>query len=326
MARRKRRLSLEELAQLAEATRDSSSKDARDALGAALAKGESFVAAQAASIVRAELLEGFEGALIDALDRFLSRGAKADPGCHAKLAIVEAMDATDVRVHEPFVRAAQHVQKEKAWGPPVDTAAALRSRALLALGRGGFPDLLILAGAGISDPEPPVRRAALAALRAHGDRLGAGLARLKLEMGDEDPLVTSEAMSALLTLAPDHGSPVLARALDSDDASARELAALALGESQRADALDLLLDRLGEAVLASDRATLLVGLGLHRSEPALRVLLTFIDDGAQADAEAALDALAVRRFEPEVLERAGAAARAAGHEARFREAFRLGEV
>jgi len=313
--------SLEEaLAALDDATDDPSSERAGAALREALSKSESYVAARAATIVREALLDGFDGALIDALDRFLDAGAKRDPGCRAKLAIAWAMDATDVCVHEPFVRAARCVQMEKAWGPPVDTAGPVRARALLALGRARYGDYLLLAGEALADPEAPVRAAALAGLVAHGDRGGAGLARYKIALGDDDPTVAAEAMRTLMSLAPDAGVERLGALLRHEDEATRELAAIALGDSHRADALVVLLEALGEAVRPQDRAPLFTALALHRSDRGLEALLAYVD-GSRADAERALEALAMRAFEPELRRRAEAAAEAADVADLFAEAF-----
>jgi len=321
MARRERKPSLEEaLAALDDAARDPASPEGRDALRQALAEAESHVAARAATIVREALVDGFDGALVEALERFLDGDARDDPGCHAKLAIAWAMDANDVHVHAPLERAARCVQKEKAWGPPVDTAGPVRARALLALSRAYHTDFPLLAGEALADPEPPVRAAALVGLAAHGDRSGAGLARYKIALGDEDPTVLAEAMRTLMALAPDAAVPLLGAMLRGPDEATRELAAIALGDSHRPDALVALLEALSEAVRTRDRAPLFTALALHRSDRGLETLLAYVD-GSRSDAERALEALALRAFEPEVRERARAAAEAAGVGDVFAEAF-----
>jgi len=294
---------LEELLdRLAEETRDPSSERAESALRVALGHRSSYLVAQAAASIRDHRLPGFAKELDAALERFFEQGVKRDPGCRAKLAIVEAMDATDSPAHAPFERAARHVQPEPVWGSTEDTAPALRSRAVLALARGGYPDLLLLAGELLADPVPGVRLNALNAIAAHGDRAGAALAQLKVRLGDEDPLVTAAAMAALLALAPDVALPTLTTYVEGEDEMLRELALIALGESKRAEALDVLLTRLEGSVRTADRATVFTALALHRSEPALRVLLVWA--GAHpSDARAALEALSVRRFEVDVVAR-----------------------
>ena len=154
-----------------------------------------------------------------------------------------------------------------------------------------------------------MRQAAAEALSANGDRALAGALALRWKLGDEDPLVILACMTGLLALAPDHALPRLREALHGADDGARELAALALGQSTRPEALETLLAHLGEAPRATERAPTLRALGLQRNDRALAVLLEVVETGAIKDAEAAIAGLAARRFEPGVSERTHAAAR-----------------
>jgi hypothetical protein len=304
-----RRPTLEDEQQaLAVVAADPRSDDARQRLRRGLGSKRSLLAARAARLIREHHLDGFEADLVDTFTRFLSDPVKSDPSCSAKLAAIEALDYGESSDVEPFVRAARHVQLEPAWGPPVDTAAPLRARGILALARIGPDDFQLLAAELLTDKESPVRQAAADALGHRGDRAGAALALLKLRIGDEDSLVTLAAMSALMALAPDVALVEVGRFLDGDDLLLRELAAVALGQSRRDDALELLLAALERCVRADERAPLVRGIGLHRSERALLALLTVIAERAPADAQAAIAALAARRFEPGLAARVRAAA------------------
>lgn len=318
MARRKLD---DQLTELARATAEPASEAARKALAKALGHRSSFVVAQAAEVIRDHVLDGFAGALEAAFERFAEDGAKRDPGCRAKLAAVEALDATDHPGTSIFEAAARIVQPEAAWGPPEDTAVPVRARGVLALARAPYHDFPLIAGEALADPSPHVRRAALVGLGTRDDRAGAGLARFKVALGDDDPMVTAEAMATLLALAPDVGIPALRGLAEGDDPAMVELALIALGESRRPAALIVLLDRLEAAVTSAERATVMTALALHRSEPALRVLLEWVA-GREADASAALEALAIQRHDPGVTERARGAAEAADRLEVFREAFR----
>lgn len=312
MSKRRRAPSLEEeTAALGEC--DPNTPDGRAGISAGLASARSFVVKRAAELVKERQVEGLEAELSAAFSRLLVDPAKADPGCHAKLALLEALDWLDASEEETFLLGAQHVQLEAAWGPPVDTATGVRARSVLALARTGYPDLALLAGELLGDPEPPVRQAAADALAARGARAGAGILLLKLRAGDADPMVTLAVMSALLALAPDWALPRLERRLHVRDGEARELAALALGQSRRDDALALLLTALEDAVRTDDRATVLRAIGLHRSDRALEAMLGVIEGGRPVDARAAIVALAVRRFEPDVCQRARSAAQRNPH-------------
>ena len=144
------------------------------------------------------------------------------------------------------------------------------------------------------------RLAAAEALAHYGVRHGAGVLLLALAEPDEDPLVTLASMSALLSLAPEVGLPRLTAMLRGEDAEQRELAALALGQSNRADALDVLVAALTAAGTSRNREPLFKALGIHRSDGAITTLLEALGSENQTDAQTALEALATRRFEPGV--------------------------
>jgi hypothetical protein len=310
-----------QLAALAAATTSPSSPEAGARLREALAGAPALVAARAAKIVRAHALEGFDADLIAAFRRHLVAPVKADPGCAAKLAALEALDFGGCDDADVFLEATRCFQREPAWGPPVDTAVGVRARGVLGLSRLVHPDLSLVAGGLLADTESPVRQAAAEALAASGDRALAGALALRWQMGDEDPLVVLACMSGMLAVVPDHALPRLREALHGADDGARELAALALGQSSRPEAVDLLLAHLETAPRASERAPTLHALGLQRHERALAALLNVVETGAVADAEAAIAGLAARRFDPGIRDKTRAAARAHPDAARLEAAL-----
>ena len=160
----------------------------------------------------------------------------------------------------------------------------------------------------LTDPEAPVRLAAVEALTMSGAHSNAALLLFKLRVGDKEPLITLACMSGLLSLAPEWALTVLKPLLFSADESLRELAALSLGESRQEASLALLLENLGDTVLSRERAIVLRAIGLHRSERALQTLLTIISEGSALDARLAVEALGVRRFETGIQEKAYEAA------------------
>jgi len=84
--------------------------------------------------------------LVHAFERFKNEDpVKRDPGCRAKQAALEALDALDANVPETFLFAARYAQREPQRREPADTAVGLRSRATLALARWGEPDVPLLA-------------------------------------------------------------------------------------------------------------------------------------------------------------------------------------
>lgn len=298
MASKKRQTLEDELNALVAA--DVHTASGRRQLELALGSERQRVVARAATMVRERHLDGFEPQLAQAFDRFLIDGAKTDTGCLAKVALIEALDVLESSDAEFFLKATRVVQPEPAWKTAADTAGGVRARALYALARLGFPDLILLAGEAFSDSQHTVRLAAAEALAHFGVRHGAGVLLLALAKPEEDPLVTLASMSALLSLAPEVGLPRLTTLLRGEDAETRELAALALGQSNRTDALDVLVTALNAASTSRTREPLFKALGIHRSDRAINVLLDALGSETQADAQAALEALATRRFEPGV--------------------------
>lgn len=274
-----------------------SSPEARVKLATALRKGSGLVAAKAAAIIREQALDGFEAELRAAFERFLQDPVQTDPSCRAKLAVLEALDFLESVDPAPFLLGIRSVQKEKAWGPPVDTATGVRARSAFALARLGHPEHALLMAELLVDPEPPVREAAADALAHRGDPAGAPLLLFKLRTGDPEPPVLLACLSALLALAPAIGLALATEWLHGKDPGARELGALALGESRREDALDRLLAALEQDAVPRQRAPILRALALHRSERALAALLKTLAEGPSAEAEAALAALAPRAGE-----------------------------
>ncbi|HEY7376815.1 MAG TPA: hypothetical protein VIF57_31950 [Polyangia bacterium] len=306
-----------QLAALDAATADAASPDARARLREALAGGAGLLVARAAKIIREHALDGFEADLCAAFRRLRADPVKNDPGCLGKLAALEALDFGGADDADVFLEATGTTQPEPAWGPPVDTAGGVRARGVLALARLLHPDLSLVAGALLADPLSPVRQAAAEALASTGDRVLAGALALRWTLGDEDPLVVLACMTGLLALAPDHALARLREALHGADDGARELAALALGQSSRPEAVELLLAHLEGAPRASERAPTLRALGLQRHERALAALLEIVATGTVADAEAAIAGLAARRFDPGIRDKTRAAARAHSDAARL---------
>ena len=172
-----------------------------------------------------------------------------------------------------------------------------------------------------------MRVAAADALGGCGVHHAAGVLLLKLEVGDEDPLVRLACMSGVLTLAPELALARFTPLLASHDDEVRELAALCFGQSNRADAGAALIAAVKACVLEREREELLRGLGLHRADASLEALLEIIARPGLDGAKAAIRALTPRRFEPGVRARVekAVAGRVELVRAVLNEAFRVEE-
>jgi hypothetical protein len=277
---------------------------ARAALITALESKRAPVVARAAKLIQEHAIADLEAEMSVAIERFLRDPARSDPNCHARLALLDALDHAESQDAEPFLRALRTAAPES----PLVTGS-MRSRCALALARIGHTDLPVVAGQLLADPQASVRHAALDALAHRGDPAGAGLAMFKLRAGDDDRLVTLAAASALLALAPTWALHELRTHLERGTDSQQQLAAMALGQSRRDEALTLLLEALDRTAIAEDRAPLLTGIGMHRSDRALEAMIAVIRGRGESEARQAIQALAPRRFESGIEARVRAAAR-----------------
>lgn len=312
----------DELAEL-DALSGAPEADVVPALRRALRERPATVAERAAIIARERGITVLQPDLVHAFERFQEDPVKRDPGCRAKQAALEALDVLDANVPETFLSGARYVQREPQWQEPADTAVGVRSRAILVLARWGDPDVPLVAGELLADPEWPVRQAAADALGVYGERAPAGALLVVLAREHEPPVITS-CMQSLLRLAPDWGLRRLREALFGREVIAHECALLALTQSRRDDALAAVLEYIGSEVHAARREAAIRALGLHRSERALAALLALISEGSLSTAKAATAALSARRFDTGVRARALVAVRANGTralEAVFEDVF-----
>lgn len=268
----------------------------RSRLRAALASPDGPVVAAAARITHERALRELAPALREAFDRLAQGGPKRDPGCAAKFALLEALDALDHPDDAPFSVAARLVQLEPAWDGADDTAGALRARAAMALLNRRAPDALLVLGEQLADPVPLVRREAADTL-GHAGEVAAPPLALKHRLGDKEPEVASAVASALLRAAPEHGLERLQADLRSKLATVRETAALALGASRHPDAVAAIVAWM-ENTLGAEREVGITALGVHRSPAARDALLELIVEGHRREAALAIEALGISRSEP----------------------------
>ena len=283
----------QELAKLGELRR-SSPADAEPQLRKALSDRVNLVVAKAAEIAADLRLLDLIPDLLPAFERLFENAAKSDPQCWGKNAIARALKEMDYDAAEPFLRGAAHVQLEPVWGGSQDTAGPLRGICLLALP--GCADIrreevmrhLVSA---LTEPDPSVRGDAARALGTMGGDESALVLRLKARVGDDEPAVTGQALESLLIVERAQALPFVKAFLDAQGGAAAEEAALALGNSRMAGAVDALLEAWHQAAGQEYRVALLRGLSLSRDERAAEFLRTLAREGRDRDAQAARAAL-----------------------------------
>lgn len=289
-----------------------------------LGDASNFVVADAAAIAGKVKLADLTPDLVAAFDRFMVDPEDTDKLCRAKLALIEALQQLDYEQPEPFLRAIRHVQFEPVWGGTQDTAAALRGAGAFGLVRIGHRDILILLADLLADKEKVARVAAVQALENTGSPAAVPLLRFKARVGDEEPEVMGECLTALLKLEAE-AVAFVGEFLRAGNETVREGAALALGETRRPGAFEILRDFAKEVPAGSLQEAVLLAIAMLRLPAALDFLL---DEIAQKDsARAALAALAIHRHNERIMERVAAAVaqtQDAALQAWFREKYERG--
>ena len=249
------------------------------------------VVARAARAAREANLTALAPDLIAAFPRFLEDPVRRDPGCVAKTQIVHALLAFSHAAPDVYLRGAAHVQREPAFGPPIDTAPELRATSAMALVLTGDPAALTICVNLLVDPEPVARAGGLRGLTASGRLDVALLMRLFVLRGDADAGVLAEAFVALLTLSSDDPVPFVAERLASGDRDVARAAALALGEARRSEAIGALREHLPREDRPDVRHAIILALATSRADEAFAALLELVARGAAPDSKAAAEAL-----------------------------------
>ncbi|MGH9660486.1 MAG: HEAT repeat domain-containing protein [Bryobacteraceae bacterium] len=276
-------------------------------LRAALAARVNFVVARAARIAAELQAAALVPALAAAFDRLMANPRKLDKGCAALTEIAAALYALDYLEPEPYLAGIRHRQLEPAFGEPVDAARKLRAQCALALVRTRHPDALAEVVGLLVDPEPQARIGGARALGLLGSETAELLLRLKILAGDEDIDVVAECLLGVAALKTERALSFVARFLDSADPAIGEAAALALGESRDARAVELLIRQYTSSPEPL-RKTLLVALAIARLDLAIDFLISQLRSGS-ADA---LSALAMYKDDERVRGRVEPAVAASG--------------
>jgi HEAT repeat protein len=272
-----------------------------------LAHRSNHVVARAARAAREAAVTALAPDLIAVFPTFLEDPIRRDPGCVAKTEIVHALLSFNHAAPEVFLRGAVHVQREPAFGPPIDTAAELRAISAMALVVTEHPAALTTAVDLLVDPEPVARAGALRALAASGRPDVALLIRFFVLRGDEEPGVLADAFSGLLTLSREDAVPFVMTRLRSAGGDVARAAAMALGEARRPEAVAALRERLPLEDRPEVRHAVILALATSRDDAAVDTLVELIERGSASDSKAAAGALALYAHD-ETLQRRVAAA------------------
>lgn len=294
-----KRLSLEEeLALISTLAKEPVTDQTAPQLRAALDRGNSVLAARAAKAASRLGLQMLLPDLAAAFQSFLSKPAKADKGCLAKIALAEALDALGCDNPVLFLRGARHVQREPVYGGEVDTAAPLRAICAAGFVRTGRRQQILLELTTLlADPEPVPRRAAAQNLGlALGGETAEMLLRLKALLGDKDAEVMGHCFSGLLSLGAAGALEFVCGFLDHPDPEVVNAAAIALAQSQhREQAVPILIQHFEKTIDQEVQEAILPPLAISNVPAAFDFLLTLLAKQHREIAVLAVRALALFR-------------------------------
>lgn len=289
-----------------------------------LANKSNLVVAKAAKIAGELHATELIAELAAAFERLMKDPQKLDKRCAAVTEIVGALYEMDYSEPGTYLRGLRHVQMEGSFGPPVDTAAALRGMCAQGLLRTRYRDAMTEVVQLLVDREPPARLGAVRALALNGGEAGVLLLRLKVLTGDKESQVLGACFSGLLAAAPEQSLPFVAKYVDDEDEATAEAAIWALGESRLPGAVDVLKKKWERTLSRDIRKILLAALAASRLEEALEFLYSQLRTAHVRIASDVLEVLApyagnesIRRAVAEAVQQRGEAAVTAA----FREHF-----
>lgn len=289
----------------------------------ALANPVNVVIAKAAVIAADLALQPLLPDLQAAFHRLFENATRTDPQCWGKNAIAKALKDLGHSESQEFLRGLHHVQMESVWGGQEDTAAILRSTCALALVQCTDitrRDMLRHLVDTFTDAFATVRTDVARTLEQMEGHEQALLLRLKARIGDEDSAVTGQVLESLLRLEQHAAVPFVAEFLHARGEVAEE-AALALGASRLAAAVDVLKQTWTDSRMLVPENVLLRAISSSRQDPAIEFLLDLVRTGREREAVAAIEALELHRGSPEIQDQLASAVATRG-EAAVQECFR----
>jgi hypothetical protein len=281
------------------------------------------VVAAAARAIAERGIQSLETELAESFARLLDAAANGEPQCLGKRALAKALvdlkcTASALDVYRAGLRC---VQLEPVFGGKVDTAAELRAICAHGLVLAGPGDLWAALAELLADPEPAARAGAVRAIAFAGNAyVGVPLLRLRVRCGDPDPRIVADCFSALLTLDVEGSLGFVAEHLQGADAAVAEGAALALGESRAAAALDHLCSWLERCFVPELQSAAYTAIALLRSDAATEFLLGEIASANERRACEVIAVLAMHRGDDKLRTRIAKAV-ASRSERALREVF-----
>jgi HEAT repeat protein len=261
------------------------------------------VVAQAAAIAAKMKLAVVENELVAAFDRYLIDPLKSDKNCVGKVAIIDALNELDYQLADVFLKGVRYVQMEPRWGKLEDAADAVRAGCAIGLVRIDYREVLPILVDLLNDEAHTVRIAAAQSLAAHASEAALLLLRLKARVGDAMPEVVGECLAGLMRAAPEESQPFVAEFLQHADAAIAEGALVALGNSHRPEAFEVLRAYWQKNTRPDLRETALLAISLLRLPAASDFLIALVEEATEPTAAEAISALAIHFYDNRLRER-----------------------
>jgi HEAT repeat protein len=285
-----------------------------------LADASSVIVAEAASIIKDQVIRELIADLVAAFDRLMIDPEESDKQCRAKIEIVDALNQLDYAEPDVFLRGLTHRQNPHFGKPPgQDAAGALRAFCAFGLVRINHPRVVLLLTDLLLDSDDTARAGAARALGGTGSLAAVALLRYKVRTGDRLADVTGECFASLLSLSFEESLPFVALYLQGQESTLQGTAAFALAETRRPEAFAVLKEYWPRAP-DELRESLLVALAMFRL-PAANDFLIGLIAAKDLNAPAALSALAIHRGNAKITASIADAVEANGAES-VREVFR----
>lgn len=263
--------------------------------------------------------------LTAAFDRCMVNPVKTDPGCGGKIGVVNLGVAMHCLDADLYLRAIRHVQLEGSFGPPVDTAEALRAGAAYGLlncrhGDAIYEIIELLCEVDPRNPAqfPDSRRGAIRALGTVVSETSAALLRMMAHHFREDPDVLNEVFASLNSIEPSRSFDFIQRFLDAPNPDVGDIASLALAESKHPRACAVLLEH-ARRLRSENPQAMYTALAITRKAEAIEFLLDRLGNDREDAALAALEALYLLRHDQSLCSRVEAIAKVRG--AAFKNAY-----
>lgn len=292
------------LQQLRQAIDESDPARLGDIVSKGLSDRSNLIVAQAAKLVIDRELREFVPELIAAWQRLSTADdpIKADKGCTAKNALIEALGQSDHDEPDLYLAAIAYRQVEPMWPKAEDTAVSVRGNAAFVLARSRRISIVGKLNAFIEllYAKNDTRADAINAARAiadTGSEVAIPVLRQMLLSNHGDAEALGACMSGLLSLAPDDSIPVVARYLKHPSEEIVLEAAAALGICNRPKAVQAIITRLNAGGDPDLRRSLLISIGLSRDPLAVNFLISHLESGE--DPEATSEALLPACIYPE---------------------------